>query len=125
MRPIRQEALLKKELGIGVCQGESSSVSIPELIDAERENASQAPRLREVFDTSILIAAFLARPHAPESEHQEASIKRFATAVKKHSSRAPHALAEVYASMNARPAKPSDCSMASGPSESAIRGKGQ
>jgi hypothetical protein len=58
MRPIRQEALLKKELGIWVCQGESSSVSIPELIDAERENASQAPRLREVFDTSILIAAF-------------------------------------------------------------------
>ena len=45
LRPIRQEALLKKELGIWVYQGESSSLSIPELIDAEREK-----RFREFLD---------------------------------------------------------------------------
>ena len=45
LRPIRQEALLKKELGIWVYQGESSSTSIPELIDAEREK-----RVRELLD---------------------------------------------------------------------------
>jgi AbrB family looped-hinge helix DNA binding protein len=45
LRPIRQEALLKKELGILVYQGESSSTSIPELIDAEREK-----RVRELLD---------------------------------------------------------------------------
>jgi AbrB family looped-hinge helix DNA binding protein len=45
LRPIRQEALLKKELGIWVYQGESSSLSIPELIAAEREK-----RVREFLD---------------------------------------------------------------------------
>jgi AbrB family looped-hinge helix DNA binding protein len=45
LRPIRPEALLKKELGIWVYQGELSSVSIPELIDAEREK-----RVRELVD---------------------------------------------------------------------------
>jgi AbrB family looped-hinge helix DNA binding protein len=42
LRPIRAEALLKKEHGIWVYQGESSDLSIPKLIDEEREK-----RLRE------------------------------------------------------------------------------
>jgi AbrB family looped-hinge helix DNA binding protein len=45
LRPIRQEALLKKEFGIWVYQGESSNISIPELIEAEREK-----RVRELLD---------------------------------------------------------------------------
>jgi AbrB family looped-hinge helix DNA binding protein len=45
LRPLRPEALLKKELGIWVYQGESSSLSIPDLIDAERE-----VRARELLD---------------------------------------------------------------------------
>jgi AbrB family looped-hinge helix DNA binding protein len=45
LRPVRQEALLKKELGIWVYKGESSSVSIPELIEAEREK-----RVQELLD---------------------------------------------------------------------------
>jgi AbrB family looped-hinge helix DNA binding protein len=45
LRPVRQEALLKKELGIWVYKGESSSISIPELIEAEREK-----RVRELLD---------------------------------------------------------------------------
>ena len=38
LRPVRPEAPLQKELGIWVYQGESSNVSIPELIDHERTN---------------------------------------------------------------------------------------
>jgi AbrB family looped-hinge helix DNA binding protein len=45
LRPLREEAVLKKELGIWVYQGESSSRSIPELIDGEREK-----RVRELLD---------------------------------------------------------------------------
>jgi AbrB family looped-hinge helix DNA binding protein len=45
LRPIRQEALLKKELGVWVYQGESSNRSIPELIEAEREK-----RVREFLE---------------------------------------------------------------------------
>jgi AbrB family looped-hinge helix DNA binding protein len=45
LRPIRQEALLKKELGVWVYQGEASSRSIPELIEAEREK-----RVREFLE---------------------------------------------------------------------------
>jgi AbrB family looped-hinge helix DNA binding protein len=45
LRPIRREALLKKELGIWVYQGEPSDTSIPDLIDAEREK-----RIRELID---------------------------------------------------------------------------
>lgn len=45
LRPIRQEALLKKEYGIWVYQGEPSDSSIPDLIDAEREK-----RIRELSD---------------------------------------------------------------------------
>lgn len=45
LRPLRREALLKKELGIWVYQGEPSDTSIPDLIDAEREK-----RIRELID---------------------------------------------------------------------------
>lgn len=45
LRPVRPEALLKKEYGIWVYQGEPSDTSIPELIDAEREK-----RIRELID---------------------------------------------------------------------------
>jgi hypothetical protein len=45
LRPVREEALLKKELGIWVYKGESSSISIPELIEAEREK-----RVQELLD---------------------------------------------------------------------------
>jgi AbrB family looped-hinge helix DNA binding protein len=42
LRPFRPEALLKKEQGVWVLQGEPASASIPDLIDRQREN-----RLRE------------------------------------------------------------------------------
>jgi AbrB family looped-hinge helix DNA binding protein len=45
LRPVRREALLKKEHGIWVYQGEPSDSSIPELIDAEREK-----RIRGLMD---------------------------------------------------------------------------
>lgn len=43
LRPVRAKALLKKEQGVWVYQGEATQVSIPELIDREREK-----RLREL-----------------------------------------------------------------------------
>ena len=45
LRPVRPKATLWKEHGIWVYQGESTEVSIPELIDAEREK-----RLRSVHE---------------------------------------------------------------------------
>ena len=45
LRPIRPEVPLKKEYGIWVYQGSKSTVSLPELIDRERE-----VRLRELSD---------------------------------------------------------------------------
>ncbi len=45
LRPLRQEAPLKKEHGIWVYQGAPSNASIPDLIDAEREK-----RIREILD---------------------------------------------------------------------------
>jgi AbrB family looped-hinge helix DNA binding protein len=45
LRPLRREALLRKEFGIWVYQGEPSDTSIPDLIDAEREK-----RIRELTD---------------------------------------------------------------------------
>jgi hypothetical protein len=47
LRPIRSEALLKKEYGIWVYQGEPSGIFIPDLIDAEREK-----RIRELIGQS-------------------------------------------------------------------------
>jgi AbrB family looped-hinge helix DNA binding protein len=45
LRPVRPDALLKKEHGIWVYQGETSDLSIPKLIDEEREK-----RLREIAE---------------------------------------------------------------------------
>ena len=45
LRPVRQQALLKKEYGIWVYQGEPSDIFIPDLIDVEREK-----RIRELID---------------------------------------------------------------------------
>ena len=44
LRPVRPKALLKKEHGVWVYQGEPTHASIPELIDRERER-----RLRELI----------------------------------------------------------------------------
>ena len=43
LRPLRPEALLRKERGVWVYQGEPATASIPDLIDREREK-----RLREL-----------------------------------------------------------------------------
>jgi AbrB family looped-hinge helix DNA binding protein len=43
LRPVRPEALLKKEQGVWVFQGEPVNASIPDLIDQQREK-----RLREL-----------------------------------------------------------------------------
>lgn len=43
IRPVRPEALLKKEQGVWVFQGERANASIPDLIDQQREK-----RLREL-----------------------------------------------------------------------------
>jgi AbrB family looped-hinge helix DNA binding protein len=40
LRPVRAKALLKKEKGVWVYQGEATQVSIPDLIDREREKRS-------------------------------------------------------------------------------------
>jgi len=44
LRPMRPKALLKKERGVWVYQGEAANASIPALIDREREK-----RLRELM----------------------------------------------------------------------------
>jgi AbrB family looped-hinge helix DNA binding protein len=44
LRPIRPHVTLKKEFGIWVYQGETTDVSIPELIDREREKRSREVR---------------------------------------------------------------------------------
>ena len=41
LRPVRPEALLKKEEGVWVYQGEPTHTSIPDLIDREREQRSR------------------------------------------------------------------------------------
>ena len=43
LRPVRQQATLKKEQGIWVYQGEPADESIPDLIEREREK-----RIREL-----------------------------------------------------------------------------
>jgi AbrB family looped-hinge helix DNA binding protein len=44
LRPVRPQALLRKEHGVWVYQGEPADVSIPDLIDREREK-----RVRETL----------------------------------------------------------------------------
>jgi AbrB family looped-hinge helix DNA binding protein len=41
LRPMRTKALLKKELGVWVYQGDAAHGSIPDLIDREREKRSR------------------------------------------------------------------------------------
>jgi len=41
LRPVRAKALLKKEKGVWVYQGEPAQASIPDLIDREREKRSR------------------------------------------------------------------------------------
>lgn len=41
LRPVRAKALLKKEKGVWVYQGEPTNVSIPDLIDRERDKRSR------------------------------------------------------------------------------------
>ena len=41
LRPVRPKALLKKEQGVWVYQGEATQASIPDLIDREREKRSR------------------------------------------------------------------------------------
>lgn len=57
--------------------------------------------MREFFDTSVLVAAFL-RAHI----HHEPSIKRLAAAAKENSACAMHTFAEVYAALTALPVRP-------------------
>jgi AbrB family looped-hinge helix DNA binding protein len=42
LRPVRQNVMLKKELGVWVYQGEPTDASIPDLVDRERENRHRA-----------------------------------------------------------------------------------
>ena len=44
LRPLRPKALLKKEKGVWVYQGEPAHVSIPDLIDRQREQRSRELR---------------------------------------------------------------------------------
>jgi predicted nucleic acid-binding protein len=57
--------------------------------------------VREFFDTSVLVAAFLGT-----HPHHEPSIKRFADADPRHSACAIHTLAEIYSALTALPVKP-------------------
>src|ERR1700687_4726450 len=41
LRPLRPEALLKKEKGVWVYQGEPTHTSIPDLIDRQRQERSR------------------------------------------------------------------------------------
>jgi AbrB family looped-hinge helix DNA binding protein len=41
LRPVRPKALLRKERGVWVYQGEPTHASIPDLIDQEREKRSR------------------------------------------------------------------------------------
>jgi predicted nucleic acid-binding protein len=58
--------------------------------------------VREFFDTSVLVAAFLRTHH-----HHQPSIKRLAAANPQHSACAIHTLAEIYSALTALPVKPS------------------
>ena len=42
LRPVRQNVMLKKELGVWVYQGEPADASIADLVDRERENRRRA-----------------------------------------------------------------------------------
>jgi AbrB family looped-hinge helix DNA binding protein len=42
LRPVRQNVVLKKELGVWVYQGEPTDASIPDLIERDRENRNRS-----------------------------------------------------------------------------------
>jgi AbrB family looped-hinge helix DNA binding protein len=42
LRPVRQNVMLKKELGVWVYQGEPTDASVTDLIDRDRENRSHS-----------------------------------------------------------------------------------
>ena len=42
LRPVRSKAVLKKERGVWVYQGEPAETSIPDLIDRERDQRTRA-----------------------------------------------------------------------------------
>jgi AbrB family looped-hinge helix DNA binding protein len=42
LRPVRQNVMLKKELGVWVYQGEPTDTSIPDLIERDRENRNRS-----------------------------------------------------------------------------------
>jgi len=45
LRPVRPKAMLKKEFGVWVYQGEPADTSLPDLLDREREK-----RAREIHE---------------------------------------------------------------------------
>ncbi len=57
--------------------------------------------MKEFFDTSVLIAAFVG-----DHPHHDPSAKVFAKTDKKHSFCAAHSLAELYSSLTSMPLKP-------------------
>lgn len=57
--------------------------------------------MREFFDTSVLVAAFLG-----DHPHHKASADVFADTAKKHSSCGVHTLAELYSTLTSLPLKP-------------------
>ncbi len=42
LRPVRQNVMLKKELGVWVYQGEATETPVVDLIDRDRENRNRA-----------------------------------------------------------------------------------
>ncbi len=44
LRPVRPKAMLKKELGVWVYQGEPADTSLPDLLDREREERTREIR---------------------------------------------------------------------------------
>lgn len=44
LRPVRPKAVIKKERGVWVCQGEPANISLPEFIDRQRKK-----RIRELL----------------------------------------------------------------------------
>ena len=102
LRRVRPKALLKKEHGIWVYQGEAFRRFNRRLDRPEPGKPyPRAASMKEFFDTSVLVAAFWGghRDHS-------ASIKLLGAARKKQSACSMHTLAEVYATMTALPVKP-------------------
>ena len=102
LRPVRPKALLKKEKGVWVYQGEPTHASIPDLSHRPRSGKARerVARMKEFFDTSVLVGAFW-RGHP----QHDTSLKLVSAANRKKSACAAHTLAEVYTTMTALPVK--------------------